>query len=436
MPVTLRVSSHQRPALGPNASRVFERGGTIGRLPGNDWILPDPEKIISGHHAEITLQGGTYFLTDRSTNGTVVNGREIPRDDPVPLRNGDVVTIGAYDIEVVIEAGGADGNGARAAGSWPAADDDLLGGDTDASDPLKFFEPDGDWAPPSEPPQATPWDHAAAESGAFVPPPVSTAGVPEIPEDWDQLDGADDGAGFFDAAEAFDPVGPTPSEAPSGLAADAGGTRRNEAFGPFPSGPGQEPLGESRSLEALFRAAGIDPAAVDERTLAALGEILHVVVEGLIDVLRARAEIKNQFRVPMTILKVSENNPLKFSPNANEALFNLFGRRNSSFTEPVEAFREAFADLRAHQFAMLAGMRSAFDALLKRFDPDGLQESFDRGMKRAALLDVMNKTRYWELYREMYAELGNDDATFRRLFGDEFAQAYEAQMQRLSAAGR
>jgi type VI secretion system protein ImpI len=44
----------------------------------------------------------------------------------------------------------------------------------------------------------------------------------------------------------------------------------------------------------------------------------------------------------------------------------------------------------------------------------------------------MNKTKYWDLYREMYAELGNDDATFRRLFGDEFAQAYEEQMQRLT----
>jgi type VI secretion system protein ImpI/type VI secretion system protein len=185
-------------------------------------------------------------------------------------------------------------------------------------------------------------------------------------------------------------------------------------------------------LDALLRAAGIDPATVDEGTLASLGEILRVVVEGVMDVLRARGAIKNQFRVPTTTLKPVENNPLKFSADANDALFNLFARRSQSFKAPGDAFREAFDDLRAHQIAMMAGMRAAFSALLGRFDPEALQEGFDKGLKRSSILDVMNKTKYWDLYREMYAELGNDDATFRRLFGDEFAQAYEEQMQRLT----
>jgi type VI secretion system FHA domain protein len=193
----------------------------------------------------------------------------------------------------------------------------------------------------------------------------------------------------------------------------------------------------SRSdLGALLGAAGIDPASVSAETLASLGGILRVVVEGLMDVLRARAEIKNQFRVAMTTLKPVENNPLKFSANAEDALFNLFARRGQSFKAPVEAFSEAFDDLRAHQVATMAGMRAAFTALMARFDPSRLQEGFDRGLKRGALLDVMNKTKYWDLYREMFEGLGDDDATFRRLFGDEFAQAYEEQMQRLTALQR
>jgi type VI secretion system FHA domain protein len=138
----------------------------------------------------------------------------------------------------------------------------------------------------------------------------------------------------------------------------------------------------------------------------------------------------------MTTLKPVENNPLKFSANAEDALFNLFARRGHSFKAPVEAFQEAFDDLRAHQVATMAGMRAAFSSLMSRFEPDRLQEGFDRGLKRGALLDVMNKTKYWDLYREMYEALGDDDATFRRLFGDEFAQAYEEQMQRLTALPR
>jgi type VI secretion system FHA domain protein len=187
------------------------------------------------------------------------------------------------------------------------------------------------------------------------------------------------------------------------------------------------------SIDELLRAAGLDPGSVDAETLASLGEILKVVVGGVMEVLRARAELKNQFRVAMTTLRPVENNPLKFSASAEDALFNLFARRGQSFKAPVDAFREAFDDLKAHQIAMMAGMRAAFGSLLKRFDPEELQTGFDRGLKRAAILDVINKTKYWELYREMYAELGDDDTTFRRLFGDEFAEAYEEQMQRLTA---
>ena len=189
-------------------------------------------------------------------------------------------------------------------------------------------------------------------------------------------------------------------------------------------------------LRSLFRALGIDSATVDESTAESLAQILKVVVAGLLDVLRARTEIKSQFRVAVTTLKPEENNPLKFSANAADALFNLFSRRNPTFKAPADAFGEAFGDLKAHQIAMMAGTRAAFSAMLRRFDPEELQKVFDKGMKRSPLLDVMNKTKYWDLYRDMYAEFGNDDATFRLLFGDEFAEAYEQQMQRLTAQKR
>jgi type VI secretion system FHA domain protein len=191
--------------------------------------------------------------------------------------------------------------------------------------------------------------------------------------------------------------------------------------------------GSASDLATLLRAAGLDPATVDPAQVAALGQVLRVVVEGLMGALKARTEIKNQFRVAMTTLKPVDNNPLKFSVGADDALFNLFGRQNASFQSPVDAFRDAFDDLKAHQMAMMAGMRAAFTDLVNRFDPDQLQEGFDRGLKRSSILDVINKTKYWDLYREMYASFGDDDTTFRRLFGDEFAQAYEDQMQRLSA---
>jgi predicted component of type VI protein secretion system len=75
MALTLRVTSFHSQALGADSTRVFgAQGGAIGRALDNDWVLPDPDKFVSSHHAQIFCRGGTYALRDTSTNGTFLNG--------------------------------------------------------------------------------------------------------------------------------------------------------------------------------------------------------------------------------------------------------------------------------------------------------------------------------------------------------------------------
>jgi predicted component of type VI protein secretion system len=82
-------------------------------------------------------------------------------------------------------------------------------------------------------------------------------------------------------------------------------------------------------------------------------------------------------------------------------------------------------------------MRIGFDAMLAQFDPDRLQQGFDRQLKKGALLTVPAKLRYWEMYRDTYRDMVKDpERAFRQLFGDEFANAYEEQLQRLKAESR
>lgn len=163
-----------------------------------------------------------------------------------------------------------------------------------------------------------------------------------------------------------------------------------------------------------------------------LGQILRLVVQGTIDVLRARAEIKNEFRLQVTRLKGSENNPLKFSVNADDAIATLLSRRNTAYLEPLDAFQDAFDDIRNHQLAMLAGMRAGFNGVLDRLDAATLQEQFDKQIKRGGLLSIASKSRYWDLFEEYCRELGTDrETTFCRLFGEEFGAAYETQLDKL-----
>jgi type VI secretion system FHA domain protein len=184
-------------------------------------------------------------------------------------------------------------------------------------------------------------------------------------------------------------------------------------------------------ITTLLRSAGVDPASVPPETAASLGLILRTVVQGVVEVLQARTEVKNQFRMALTRIKTAENNPLKFSVNAEDALNSLLGRRSPAYLAPVEAFEDAFDDIRFHQMAMLAGMRAGFENALQRFDPQRLQEVFDKRVKRG-MLQMGAKSRYWELYADEFRELtGDPDDAFKRLFGEVFAAAYEQQLEEL-----
>ena len=186
---------------------------------------------------------------------------------------------------------------------------------------------------------------------------------------------------------------------------------------------------QADALAAVLRGAGLDPADVTPELAETFGQIIRVVVSGVMDVLRSRQQIKDEFRMRMTRFRPAENNPLKFSANVDDALHNLLVKRNQAYLGPVEAFEDAFADLRKHQIAMLAGMRVAFEGMLAEFDPERMQQEFDRQLNKGL---VPAKLRYWDLFRERRDEIVKDpEASFRRLFGEEFARAYEEQLKQL-----
>ena len=191
-------------------------------------------------------------------------------------------------------------------------------------------------------------------------------------------------------------------------------------------------------LDQLLRAAGVSSASLSPETSRELGEVLHIVIAGVMEVLRARAEIKSQFRMPVTRVQASENNPLKFSPNVEAALHMLLAERNRGYMPAPRAFEDAFEDIRSHQLAVLEGIRSAFNSMLASFEPERLQADFERHAGgRAGLLNLGAKSRLWDQYTGYFRSLAEaPDDSFRRLFGDEFAEAYERQLERLKTARR
>ena len=58
MTLRLSVVSEHGIRLGAQSTKVFGvHGGSIGRGTDNEWILPDPERYLSGKHARIDFRG-------------------------------------------------------------------------------------------------------------------------------------------------------------------------------------------------------------------------------------------------------------------------------------------------------------------------------------------------------------------------------------------
>lgn len=436
MYLTLEVISANAAALGSARRKVFSvDGGRIGRAPENQMALSGVG--VHRHHATVRFINGVFFIEGVGTNGIAVNNPEnvLPRNEPYPLKSGDKVFIDEFELVVTASATPpVEPSAAPARTEAPLAAQTSrpntrqsaslidLRGEAEDLDPLKQLNLGGATPPTAPRVPEQPWNHSSALSDHFAPSPIAPFGSPgasqAIPEDWDRTS--------FNRAK-LQPAPPMPP--PVSAAASA----RPVAPAPVPvrsapvaHAPASEEDAGAFDWNAFLRAAGVDPSAVPSDTSAVLGNIMRSVVQGLVEVLRARSEIKTEFRMPVTQVKVSENNPLKFAANAEDALANLFGRRNPAYLPPQEAFDDALSDVRFHQLAMLVGVRAGFDHLMSRFDPQQLEEIFSKQGRRGLF---GAGAKHWEMYAERYREMAADgDETFRRLFGEEFARAYEQQL--------
>ena len=83
---------------GPTTITLRGQGASVGRRGANDWVLPDPDRHISGHHFDVSFHAGAYYLTDVSTNGTFLRGQTYRLDGPHRIADGERFTVGHYVI--------------------------------------------------------------------------------------------------------------------------------------------------------------------------------------------------------------------------------------------------------------------------------------------------------------------------------------------------
>lgn len=101
--LVLVISKCPEEYVGAKSIEIPEEGGSIGREAGCTVSLTDHNRFISGTHCLLSVYGDTYYISDVSTNGTLVNGNKILKNQPVSLCDGDRVSLGQYEVSISLE---------------------------------------------------------------------------------------------------------------------------------------------------------------------------------------------------------------------------------------------------------------------------------------------------------------------------------------------
>jgi type VI secretion system protein len=298
---------------------------------------------------------------------------------------------------------------------------------------------DGDWP-------NTPSDHAAPERAFVRAPRIAQA---QIPENWQQLLGptmpSQPVSGSTpDAALALSGgAGNISRQAPSADSLEQGFVQQPSPPSPIPaagrdqrSAPrasGRDASGDAL-LGAFLDGAGLQPTSLSGEdsleTMRQLGQLVREMVLGLSEILTTRAMVKTEYRVEQTVMRASNNNPLKLSPDIDETLTMLLGPARRGFLPGPRAVKEGFSDIKAHELALLAAMQAAVIALLRQFDPELLKTRLEQKSVLHAIMPAMVKAKYWEAYEKHYRQIAADvSEDVRGIFGRAFARAYEEQVK-------
>ncbi len=481
MKLTLSVISYAGADVKRSKKITLDReGASLGRKEDNALVLPDPKRYVSGHHALIEYRSPHYFLIDTSANGVLINDSKTPlgKGNSIKLNNGDRLTMGDYIIEVKLEEDFFEAN-SQTIPPLPDAqfnlpDDPFADLDSDSiqgmidknelippdwrdaraksNDPFEFpdipipeksskeqiYSSQGEYE--HIPPYKEAFPNVPAEKKELTdiaPPPDVPADI--FPEDWYQTN---------NKSQKDVPQSTTTADTKAQFQTETKHAKRE----PLHAEP-DDTKNEISAPEKIFAVKGFDEKfienflrgaqledskireSINPETFFVIGTILRAAIQGTMDVLIGRAKIKNEMHLDVTIIRSKQNNPIKFSVSSDEAISKLLLSKDAGYMPPKEAVEEAFDDIRAHQYSVIAGMQTALLTVLKRFDPQKLEERLQRLSPISASIPIHKQAKLWNLFEQLYEEIQQEaEDNFYHLFGQAFAETYEQQIKKLKSS--
>lgn len=417
----LRIENFDKlPDGGPLEYSVDRRGFDVGRDSHLDWTLPDKNRVVSGKHCEIRFYEDAYWLIDVSTNGTYINSTKKRVQSPYRLNEGDQLFIGEYIIAVnlslPVEQYAA-----------PARFEPIPVPQPPAARGASIWDTPGEAPPPLDARDLMPKPSAAEQAPDFlnqalyVPGVVAAALTPApVPKGGS--------AWAVDPEPASEPALPQSASPPQAIAT------------PAPTKPFVTPLESATKtnlgsdwLHRFTKGAGLAPDAFEKLEPGAfaelLGQLMRTTCTELMALLQSRAEAKALSRGGRTMIRATENNPLKFMPTPEEALQAMLVPRGKGYLDAHQTLESSFADLKQHHIALIAAMQSAANDLLGELSP---QAAVKASSTKKSLLGNAKAKQWDELEKRWASKSEKRENGILDAFLDEFAMHYEKYNRRKS----
>lgn len=374
--IKLTVVSYNNEVPAFPVSATFGRdGGTMGRGKDNYFVLDDPKNLVSRTQAFVKSDGGRHTITNLShANPILVNGYEIDAEREYDLRTGDEIQVGLYLLRTQTDTPVSDIKAGAAARPQPTLA--VVNVHSPGTAPRQTATAQSQASPGANAALATPAGAAHAPAGSANPDASDSASVTVAR-------GAD-----------------------------------NQAL-----------------LQAFLKGAGIPSVTFSQgltpELMETIGKLLAISVQGTIGLNGLRALVKREVNADVTQVVVRNNNPLKFFPDGETVLTQMLRKKMPGFMGPVEAMQDAYEDLHAHQLGVVAGIQAAMQDILKRLNPQALEDSTKEGSFLGSMLAANRKAKLWDSYTELFRKISTEaQDDFQILFGQAFLQAYEAEVER------
>lgn len=469
-------------------TRLDEGELVIGRSADAGWQINDPDMFVSRAHCRISGGRDGYFVTDTSSSGLFIDDSDSPLGpgQSTRLRSGMRLRLGDYVVHVDLQTPTAQAQPAAqpVPERLPQASRAPISIGRDDFFSAKVEEEPrrprpADLPNPFEQPVAGAFERAVSSqrsSPAFddpfsldpVPTPVSTDAAPyrepggtanqTDPFSLDPTPPVGRGAqpapaklSDFNGDFGFGPAAASGSANGAGPAAQRERVAQRPAANPWdlpvPAADSPSPAragaavtparppaaaqpGDMALRSAFLRGIGVEEADFPGRDSVAemekFGREYRLMMEGLMQLLRKRAEEKGNARVAQTMVGASEVNPLKFLPTVDDAIVTLIAERSPGFLAGEAAIADAVRDLAQHHVRAWRGVQAALRRMVDRFDPAAIEEELKSNSAIGTLLSGGRGAKLWELYQKRHREIAESaEKSFLGEIGADFRDAYE-----------